>query len=273
MSRSSRSLTSWSVAVALGAVVAASAASAQATDSTRTAPPPPSGRGGMGPLRGMGPRGGVAPRGMDDRGPRGGMRGRRFDREREGFGPGARAMGAARRARAGLLLRGITLSADQQKALRAGQARHLASSKPLMLELLSARTDQQLARLNGDQKGLDAATARLTTARTRLDSLREKRSPVEELRAVLTPEQQKLLDRNLSEGGAERRGLGPRGGDGMGPRGFRPGAGPRGFRDAPFPPRRGGDDEMEALGDDDLDVAPFDWFDLDADDPIGPPAR
>jgi len=113
------------------------------------------------------------------------------------------------------LLRGITLSADQEKALRANQARHLLAAKPLMLEMMSARTDAQLARLNGDQKELDAASARLSTSRAKLDSLRGTRTPATELRTVLTPEQQTLLDRNLSapgfRGNARGRAVGPRG--------------------------------------------------------------
>jgi len=102
------------------------------------------------------------------------------------------------------LLRGITLSTEQEKALRSSRARQLIATKPLMVEMTSARADAQLARLNGDQKALDAATARLQATRTKLDSLRAQRSPVSELRSVLTPEQQKLLDRNLSERGNRR---------------------------------------------------------------------
>jgi len=223
----------------------------------------------------MGARlGADGPWGVDDRGPRAAMRGRRLDGARARFAPGGRGIGVARRARAGFLLRGITLSTEQQKALRTNQARHITTAKPLMLELLSARTDQQLAHLNGDQKALDAAAARITTARARLDSLREKRSPVEDLRAVLSPEQQKLLDRNLSEAAQGRERMGPPRGDGMGPRGLRPGAGLRGFRDGPLPPRRGGDDASGEIGDDEFDAELFAWLDLDdADDPDVPPAR
>ncbi|HPV77001.1 MAG TPA: hypothetical protein PLX31_19000, partial [Gemmatimonadaceae bacterium] len=139
-------------------------------------------------------------------------------------------------------LRGITLSTDQEKALRATQAKHLLETKPLMLEMLSARTDEQLARLNGDQKALDAASARMTATRTRLDTLRTKRSPIETLRSVLTPDQQKILDKNLAEGPQNRMGRAGQGGQGM--RGFRDGAGPRGFRGGP-PPRRPAGDDVE----------------------------
>jgi Spy/CpxP family protein refolding chaperone len=139
---------------------------------------------------------------------------------------------------AGSMMRGITLSTEQEKALRSAQARHILATKPLMLEMMSARTDEQLARLNGDQKGLDAASARVTAARTKLDSLRSQRSPTSDLRAVLTPDQQKLLDKNLTERGSmDRMGRpGPmghgRGGPGrMGPDGA------RGFRDGGMPPR------------------------------------
>lgn len=276
MSRSSRSHAAWMAAFTLGVAgvvaTAASTAGAQSTDSTRTPPPAAPGRMGMGPMRGMGPRAGAdAPWRADDPGPQGAMRGRRLDRTGARFGPGARAMGVARRARAAHLLRGITLSAEQTKALRANQARHVTAAKPLMLELLSARTDQQLARLNGDQKALDAASARISNARARLDSLRENRSPVEDLRAVLTPEQQKLLDRNLSEAAQGRRGMGPAGGGARGPGGLYPGFAPGGFRARPLPPRRGGDDAL-GLGDDVLADPFFGWVDLD-DEPVVPITR
>ncbi|MCC6770420.1 MAG: Spy/CpxP family protein refolding chaperone [Gemmatimonadaceae bacterium] len=104
----------------------------------------------------------------------------------------------------GALLRGITLSADQEKSLRANQSRHLQATKPLMLEMMSARTDEQLARLDGDQKALDAAKARRSASRARLDSLRGTRSSASELRAVLTPDQQTLFDRNRATAGVRR---------------------------------------------------------------------
>ncbi len=134
----------------------------------------------------------------------------------------------------GAMMRGITLSADQEKALRSSQSKHILATKPLMLEMMSARMDEQLARLNGDQKGLDAATARATTARTRLDSLRSQRSPTADLRAVLTPDQQKILDKNLAERGPMNR-MGRDGGP-MGPGRAGP-SGMRGFRDGGMQPR------------------------------------
>lgn len=155
-----------------------------------------------------------------------------------GFAPSAPGRGAMMRSPrgAGSMMRGITLSTEQEKALRSSQAKHIMATKPLMLEMMSARTDEQLARLNGDQKGLDAATARVTAARTKLDSLRSQRSPTSDLRAVLTPDQQKILDKNLAERGPrdrlDRTGrLGRMGPGRMGPDGA------RGFREGGMPPR------------------------------------
>lgn len=227
----------FSVATAALTLLAATTVAAQVADSTQR-PPTPGMRGGMGPNAGM--RGRFAP--GDDFGPgRGGrMRGPGGD-FRQGA-PGMRAGRGLGQGRQGFL-RGITLSTDQQKALRSAQAKHLLETKPLMMEMLSARTDEQLARLNGDQKALDAASARLTTTRTRLDSLRGKRSPIETLRSVLTPDQQKILDKNLAErgpGAGDGRGFGP--GEGRGMRGMRDGAGPRGFRNGPLPRRPAGED-------------------------------
>lgn len=254
MKSTTRQLPAISRAVVLAVamtVAAAHTAAAQTTDSTQ--PPRGAGmRGGMGPGRGMGPGGGMrarGPMGPDFAGPRG-----------PGMGaPGMRAgrMGAGPRA----LLRGITLSVEQEKALRASQAKHLLEAKPLRIEMLSASTDQELARLNGDQKALDAATARVTAARTKLDSLRDKRLPVEALRSVLTPDQQKILDKNLADSPRDGRGFGPGAGmgRGMGPGGFGPGEGmrsrnggaPRGFRDGP-PPRRPAGEELDKEGAPDL---------------------
>lgn len=241
-----RYLTAWSAALT---VLAASAAAAQATDTTKsdTAWQRPMTQGMMrGTMRGgMAGEWGMAPRfgDMRERHP-GAMRFQGPGAHRRGdFGPGAPGRGVGRRRSPGgaPLLRGITLSAEQQKALRSVQARHLLATKPFMMEMTSARVDMRLARINGDQKALDAATARMTAARTRLDSLRGNRAPASDLRAVLTPDQQKLLDRNLAELGNAR---GPRGGfgpgDGMRPRGFRDGGRPGRFRD--LPPRPGSEE-------------------------------
>ncbi len=213
------------VATAALTLFAATTAVAQVADSTKR--PAPAMRGGA--MRGDMMRDGRM------RGPGGDFRqGAPGMRAGRGFGPGRQGF-----------LRGITLSTDQEKALRSAQAKHLLETKPLMMEMLSARTDEQLARLNGDQKALDAASARLTTTRTKLDSLRGKRSPVETLRSVLTPDQQKILDKNLAERGPDARdgrGFGP-GQGGRGMRGLRDGAGPRGFRNGP--PRRPAGEDTE----------------------------
>jgi len=234
MSRTTRTFAACSVALT---VLASTSALAQAADSARPSPPPM--RGGMGPGGGQRPRmapddeRSARPRNPHARPDRGGRRGE--------FGPGAWGRGAAFGRGAGprALLRGITLSAEQQKALRSGQARHLQASKPLMLEMVSARADEQLARLNGDQKALDAASARLGATRARLDSLRGQRSPTDDLRAVLTADQQKILDRNLAEAATARplngRADGSRGANG--PRGVRDGFAPRGPRGMARPGR------------------------------------
>lgn len=241
MSRTSpRTLRQLAAGSAALLVLAAASAAAQTTDSTRTTPPDRPMRGGM---RGMGPR--MAP--DAPQGPRAGMPGRRLRGSAEGrFTPRAPGMGAAMRAGPGRgLMRGITLSPDQERALRASQSRHLLATKPLLIEALSARTDVQLAQLNGDQRALDAANTRLAATRARLDSLRAGRSPVNDLRAVLTSDQQKLLDRNLSEGADRARAWGMRGDAGRRERGVRPGMEPRGFRQGPPAMRRWGGDEED----------------------------
>ena len=133
------------------------------------------------------------------------------------------------------LLRGITLSVDQEKALRATHSKQLLQAKPLMIELLAARTDEQIARLDGDQKALDAASARLATSRTRLDSLRSKRASTADVRSILTPDQGKILDRNLSELSDRSAGAND------GSRAGRGGERGRGYRRGPHPQRPGHD--------------------------------
>lgn len=143
----------------------------------------------------------------------------------------------------GGMLRGITLSDAQRKSLTAGRVKHLTSMKPLQVEMISARADAQIAQLNGDQKALDAANARLTSARDQMRKLMQDRSPTTDLRNVLTPDQQKIFDKNLSDGMQRRasmmrmmrgRGMGQmRGMPGMrgpgGMNGFRGGMRQRGF--------------------------------------------
>ncbi len=238
MLRTTRHLAAVSAALT---VLAATTIGAQVKDTTRTDNPPrPMVRGGLGANPEMGPGAG----GRENRwgGPGGMQRQRpRMGRGR-GFAPGAPGWGAGMRRAPGdrPLLRGITLSSEQEKALRSAQAKHLMATKPLMIEMTSARADMQLARLNGDQKALDAATARMTAVRSKMDSLRANRAPGSDLRAVLTPDQQKLFDRNLE---AMKNARGPGAGfaprEGMRPRGFRDGAGPGPGRTAP-PPRRPG---------------------------------
>lgn len=145
---------------------------------------------------------------------------------REGARHGAWQDGMGRGRQA--MMRGITLSDAQQRALRTSQVRHLTEMKPLQLEMLSATADARIARLNGDQRALDAATARVTATRDKVRTLASGRSPVSELRSVLTPDQQKILDENLASM-ANRPAARERVGPGADRRGFAPGQGRRGF--------------------------------------------
>ncbi len=239
MKRSTRHLGT----LALGlTIMALDSLGAQTTDSTRT-PARASVRDstGAGPRMGMRRRTArpeaMGPRERDDYSSnwRRVSPDERVELGRGGFGgrgPMTRPIAMLRSRGPNPLLRGITLSTDQEKALRATHSNQLMQAKPLMMELLSARTDEQIARLNGDQKALDHARARLEANQTWLDSLRSKRSPTGDLRSVLTPDQVKILDRNLSEFPDRRA----RTMDDRRP-GMR-GMGPRRFRDGPPPPTR-----------------------------------
>ena len=223
----SRSITLAALAAALS-ITSAGPLEAQSADSTR-APRP---RHQVGDSVGGAERDVHGPRmrGMrEGRGTRN-MRGTRRDQAMAG----REGRGGMRRG----LMRDITLSDAQQRALRSVQVKRMTEMKPLQLELMSARMDARIARLNGDQKALDAANARLASTRERVQKLAADREPMSELRAVLTPEQQKLLDRNLAES-AQRRPGSMRGAPGMqGMRGMREDGGARGERGRGFAPGR-----------------------------------
>lgn len=133
----------------------------------------------------------------------------------------------------GAMMRGITLSESQERAMRAIRVKHISSMKPLQIEMITARADAEIAQLNGDQKGLDAANGRLTSSREQMQKLMKDRSPTTDLRGILTPDQQKTLDKNLSDGAQRRTSM--RGMQGM--RGMRGPGGMEGYRQAE--PRRG----------------------------------
>lgn len=197
-----------------------------------------------------------------------------------GFGAGPGGRGPTRFAGpGGGMLRGITLSESQERALKNIRVKHITTMKPLQVEMIAARADAQIAQLNGDQKALDAANGRLTSARDQMRNLMGERSPTTDLRSVLTPDQQKILDKNLTDGAARRasmmRGMqGMRGMPGMGgrrggmqQRGFGPGQ-PNwmpgnGMRPG-MGPRRG--DDTGAFSD---DVRPGDMDELDDVDDMG----
>jgi Spy/CpxP family protein refolding chaperone len=120
----------------------------------------------------------------------------------------------------GALMRGITLSESQERALRDVRVKHISAMKPLQVEMISARADAEIAQLKGDQKALDAANARLESVRDKVRKLMEERSPTSDLRSVLTPDQQKILDKNLAEGAQRRASM----------RGMQQGRGMRGMR-------------------------------------------
>ena len=101
-------------------------------------------------------------------------------------GMGGRQGGPNRRMQ--MLLNGITLTADQQARVDSIQAKY----QPQMRALFTPGTPPD-----------SAAQARMATLRTSQNA---------EIRAVLTPEQQKIFDKNLADmppmGGGMRRGPG-----------------------------------------------------------------
>ena len=208
----SRSIRVAALAAAL-TITGAGLVEAQSADSTRA--PRPRHQMGDSVAGAERPFPGPRMRAMREGRGRGEMRGTRDMRRR----PAMAGRGAMQRG----LMRDITLSDAQQRALRAVRVKRMTEMKPLQLELMSARMDARIARLNGDQKALDAANARLESTRERVQKLSADRAPMSDLRGVLTPDQQKILDRNLTDA-AQRRPGAMRGAPRMRP-GMRPGTG------------------------------------------------
>jgi Spy/CpxP family protein refolding chaperone len=109
------------------------------------------------------------------------------------------------------LLKGITLSAEQKtklETLRASQRTQMQGSRE---QFRGAMTDAKAARERGDTA---TANAKMREIRTQMNAHREQEAAA--VRALLTPDQQKVFDANLAEVKArgDQRGEHRRGGKG-----------------------------------------------------------
>ncbi|MFL5583018.1 MAG: Spy/CpxP family protein refolding chaperone [Gemmatimonadaceae bacterium] len=125
----------------------------------------------------------------------------------------------------GFLLRGITLSADQQKrleALRPARGEQGAPQDPQRAKVRALMDEARDARQRGDSA---AAAAKFQQARTLMTQQREQQ--VAQIRSILTAEQRVQFDENVAE---MKRREGERGQRGFGPGGERGRRGERGAK-------------------------------------------
>jgi hypothetical protein len=125
----------------------------------------------------------------------------------------------------GFLLRGITLSADQQKrleALRPARGEQGAPQDPQRAKVRALMDEARDARQRGDSA---AAAAKFQQARTLMTQQREQQ--VAQIRSILTAEQRVQFDKNVAE---MKQREGERGQRGFGPGGERGRRGERGAK-------------------------------------------
>ena len=128
---------------------------------------------------------------------------RQGQHEHEGMrGPGRRGGGFQK-----ALLKGITLNADQQKrvdALRKDEQSRMQSQREQFGKVMA---DARQARERGD-----TASARKSMQEVRSQMEHQREQNIASLRAILTPDQQKLFDANVTEmkAHAKDRGFGNR---------------------------------------------------------------
>lgn len=130
-----------------------------------------------------------------------------------------------RRGPGGFLLRGITLSADQQKrleALRPARGEQGAPQDPQRAKVRALMDEARDARQRGDSA---AAAAKFQQARTLMTQRREQQ--VAQIRSILTAEQRVQFDKNVAE---MKQREGERGQRGFGPGGERGRRGERGAK-------------------------------------------
>ena len=116
------------------------------------------------------------------------------------------------------LLRGITLSDAEKTRVKAIHTRYAAEAKPLRDSLRPALQKLRAARQAGDSAAVKSALAKVTVEREKMWAVMERQRA--EIRAVLTPENQKLFDANAKTV-EQRRAEWSKKGEGV--RGDRPG--------------------------------------------------
>ncbi|HET9984408.1 MAG TPA: Spy/CpxP family protein refolding chaperone [Longimicrobiales bacterium] len=92
--------------------------------------------------------------------------------------------------------RGITLTPTQQAQVNRIHERYAAQYNDVRARLRPAAQEMRSARQSGNKKAEHAAFQRMKPQQDRLRSLM--RNEMQEFRAVLTPEQQRVFDKNMA---------------------------------------------------------------------------
>ena len=92
--------------------------------------------------------------------------------------------------------RGLNLSEVQKTQMKAIHQKYAPQAKPLMESMRPAMQNARAARQRGDTAAARAAFAGTAETRTKLEALRQQER--NEVRGILTPEQQKSFDANLA---------------------------------------------------------------------------
>lgn len=100
--------------------------------------------------------------------------------------------------------RNLNLTDAQKSQIKAIHQKYQPQAKPLIDGMRPAMENARAARQRGDTAAARAAVAGTADARSKLQTLREQERA--EVRAILTPEQQKTFDANAASRKEHRRG-------------------------------------------------------------------
>ncbi len=95
------------------------------------------------------------------------------------------------------LFRGVNLTAQQRDQVKAINQKYAEQAKPIREAMRPAMQEMRDARQKGDQNAARAVFERTKPQREQLQQLRQQE--LKEVRAVLTPDQQKTFDQNVAQ--------------------------------------------------------------------------
>lgn len=95
------------------------------------------------------------------------------------------------------LFHGVNLTAQQKEQIKGLNQKYAQQARPIRESLRPAMQEMRAARQKGDQTAARAVFERIKPQREQLQQLRQEE--LKEVRALLTPEQQKTFDRNATQ--------------------------------------------------------------------------